>query len=820
MHKKILLCLDKNQITPFDYSQDPIAAMESMGGNSGNNIFQYALQRLLSCKDTDVTIDTSFLHVGELPDSYFQAINEKYDCLVFSPANILAEYAVNNGQLKRHIERIRKLKIPVYLIGLGAQSTKEYSFDFLESIKSLAKDFIKSVLDLNGRIGVRGAFSGEVLEQLGFSDYEVIGCPSLFCKNENLSIEKKIVSEHEFIPAINGGKVWRDPEFYKYFKKYPRSIFVCQDEFYRLLYKPNQLTWKEFQYLADEDNKWLNLYLSDRVKFYCDFPSWIDDIKRLGINFSFGSRIHGNVLPLLAGVPCFIDVIDSRIRELSEYFEIPHSLMEEEIQDPYSLYEKADYSCFNNNFNKKLLRFREFLRSCNLVINEEPLEPIESHPPTIADKQKEWIKFQSNIVNRNKLVFFQKPPAKKVAFVAHEFGFYRGHGGIASYLVNICKYLLEKTSLEVHVLTPFYDKECELLSHERFNLHDLSGKDHRNNISQQRELTFKICKEIFPEYIEFTDYTALGLHCVLAKREGREFTNTLLVTNNHTGTKEIFEWSTGLNIDKSFQDAQQSSREKTQIQCSDYCIAPSTFLGKYLKKNYNLNRDVLFFANPFFSHLERKEEIVKKLSLTMDIEKYKKSTNIVLITRFEGRKNQKALVDAFVDVIKEGVNADLFLVGNTTSIPTTQADYRLEVFKSIPEDVRERVHFYGFMSIPQQPPFVAVADLVVMPSTFENQPMAMIESVTRGLPIMASKYSGCADYTVNKDMLFDPFEKGDLAAKISKFCKLNAGERRSIAEEQLEYLTLIINPELSILPRFNLPHYQSGILNFKDLYHE
>ena len=37
--KRILICGDKNQFNPFDYSQKTNIALASMGLNSGNNVF-------------------------------------------------------------------------------------------------------------------------------------------------------------------------------------------------------------------------------------------------------------------------------------------------------------------------------------------------------------------------------------------------------------------------------------------------------------------------------------------------------------------------------------------------------------------------------------------------------------------------------------------------------------------------------------------------------------------------------------------------------------------------------------------------------------
>ena len=63
------------------------------------------------------------------------------------------------------------------------------------------------------------------------------------------------------------------------------------------------------------------------------------------MDFIFGTRIHGNIVSLLAGTPSMVFAHDSRTLELSRYFEIPHRLISDvhPDTDAADLYAEADF---------------------------------------------------------------------------------------------------------------------------------------------------------------------------------------------------------------------------------------------------------------------------------------------------------------------------------------------------------------------------------------------------------------------------------------------------------------------------------------------
>lgn len=811
MKKRILLYVNRDQKTEFNYSYPYAEAMRQMGGNSGNAVFQYALQSYLSAPDVDLTINTDLFRVKPHPQEYFDDINSKYDCVVFSPANILAEYAKGRGLVigKKVFET---LKIPVYAIGLGVQSSKEYSFDFLKIIQDEAREYINGILSTGGKIGVRGNFTAECLEKIGFAsnDFTVIGCPSLYIRGRDMQITQKKVDENDFRPALNGFRIWNDANSFKWFEKYSHSIFVDQEEFYKLLYFPEQLTWKEYQYLSDEKQKWITLYIQKRIQLYGTVPDWINDLKNRGINFSFGCRVHGNIVPILAGIPAYIDLFDSRVKELAEFFDIPGRFVEGETPDPYKIYLNTDYSKFNRAFATRFDNFKDFMNQCGLPFNavEVPQEKSEIREQ-IQNLNEKIILAKRDEVYIDESALIKKLNKKKITFVAHEFGLFKNHGGIASYLYQMTKYILEKyKNMQVSVLAGDVDNNCDLLNYDNFALYPIQMNDY----SIMEEKVLEILKQISPDYVEVSDYGALCLKSIIYKLEGgQELKQTKFFVNNHTATRECFEWSSLIDLDFAQPEMRRLAlREKAQMHLADACVVPSEFLGQYVEKNYQINK-VHVLRHPTNLKVKEKKALFDEINQKVNLDIYNDKFVISLISRFEGRKHQIDLIKAFVAICEENKEFEgiLVLAGNTSFDAYDGVDYMEKCFLNIPENLQDRVLLFDFAGSEIKKMIYAISDLAVMPSVYENFPVAVTEYIYNGIPVIVSRYNGISDVSKEYrfDMTFDPFKLNQLKDKILQFYNYSDVRRKEMANKQLQELVFLTNPKRSIFKKLDF-YYQ------------
>lgn len=364
MYKKILICGDKNQFIPFDYNQSVSDALSSIGLNSGNNVFGFALQKMLLSPNIETEMKT-ISWVMEHTDE----INEKYDAVVYSPANILGIHE-KEKRLPKWTKCLEKIKVPFTFVGVGAQGGLDYSLDFVDAFKKEGYNFIKAILNTGGNLGLRGYFTAEVVKKLGFSeqDFSVLGCPSLFMNGPDLKIEKKDI-HNQLIPIFNGNKFWFHSEYHHLFKDYPESIFICQDLFYPLLYDVS--SFKKNQAYSFQGNLFYEMFKDDRIRLYCDYLAWSKELKNSAFNFCCGARIHGNIVSLLNGIPSMVDAIDSRTRELAEFFEIPYMSIENPNIDLLNIYNNLSFSDFNKNFKNKFNNFKSFMNKAGLPCLED-----------------------------------------------------------------------------------------------------------------------------------------------------------------------------------------------------------------------------------------------------------------------------------------------------------------------------------------------------------------------------------------------------------------------------------------------------------------
>lgn len=359
---------------PFEVvSAEKTLVQNLIGGNAGNLIFSSATHRILETAGTTITADRFLIAPRDA-----ERINERYDAYVIPLANAFRpSYEPILIRLTRLIERLR---IPVVVLGVGAQANLAYDTRRLLRMEPSVRAFVTAVLDRGPSIGVRGELTHDYLRGLGFRDVEVIGCPSLFYHGADLRIDKRLpVLDRASRVAINVSPYVSamGPVVAHHMEHYPDLTYIPQD-----LDTLEMLLWGEVGADVDPaDPRPIHLahplFREDKVRFFIDPAPWLDFLATR--DFSFGTRIHGNIAALIAGTPAVVLAHDSRTLELARYFEIPHVPMPAvgTRLDAAELYAEADFGPFNRGHAARLATFTAYLDRHGLdhVLRSAPADP-------------------------------------------------------------------------------------------------------------------------------------------------------------------------------------------------------------------------------------------------------------------------------------------------------------------------------------------------------------------------------------------------------------------------------------------------------------
>ncbi|MFD7876862.1 polysaccharide pyruvyl transferase family protein [Streptomyces sp. NPDC059766] len=356
--KRILLRSGKS---PFDaLGIEEALHRDVIATNSGNLIFSDATHKILETPGAEVVSNGMKSDVGAA-----SRINEEYDVFVVPLANAFRPSF--ELSLQRLTRLINKLKIPVVVVGVGAQTGVTYDPARLKAMEPSVRAFCSAVLDHSASIGVRGEFTEKYLNDMGYRDVEVIGCPSMFMHGDRLPVEKRTaaltadsrVAVNGSHTAVRGGGLSKIID--RAHEQYPNLMYIGQN-----LTDAKQLHWRDVNSPAGRITEMPThpdhpMYREGKARVYVDPVTWIDDLR--SFDYSFGSRIHGNIAALLAGTPATVLAFDSRTLELCRYFEIPHRLLSEAPADldPARLYEEADFGPLTGNHRQRFDRFTAFL---------------------------------------------------------------------------------------------------------------------------------------------------------------------------------------------------------------------------------------------------------------------------------------------------------------------------------------------------------------------------------------------------------------------------------------------------------------------------
>lgn len=265
-------------------------------------------------------------------------------------------------------ELYSRFKVPIYVFGVCLNTLEvNYEVNFSERLNIAVKKFVSLILNSGGDLTLRGSFTQYYLEKLGFKNLFVSGCPSLFMRGENAVISTKRVDKDSFNPCFNANAAQNIPS--RFYEEYPKSKYVDQYYYLDFMYEPWKLTEARLRKIRPIVRK---LYLQSRLIGDKNYAMWIKKIQKEEVNFFYGRKLHGNIVGLQYNIPCFIVPIDTRVREVCDFYSIPNIFntdFNEEKDDLYELYKSLDFSEFNSKYKQSYKAFEDYLKKHGIPNN-------------------------------------------------------------------------------------------------------------------------------------------------------------------------------------------------------------------------------------------------------------------------------------------------------------------------------------------------------------------------------------------------------------------------------------------------------------------
>lgn len=400
-------------------------------------------------------------------------------------------------------------------------------------------------------------------------------------------------------------------------------------------------------------------------------------------------------------------------------------------------------------------------------------------------------------------------------------------GGIGSYTANVAR-LMAEAGHRVHVITEAFPGSEALELREGMTIHRLPFRDHRrpgiclhpdiaHRLDYRHLLKFRDPMRVFSlqvrdyletllerepiQLIEAPEYEAPLYDFLLARLMRPDFPKTPAVVHLHSASRDLAEHDLEDVYSRFLIHRRQN--EEMAIALADAVVSPSQFLK-------NLTEERMDFAE------DRIATIPLPLGEFENIEVQRKSVEgrILFVGRFQHLKGVDLLLDAGRRLMEELPQISIRMIGGDCH----QAISGQSWLESLPNSVRSdsRWEFIDHMSREDLVAEFSAAEIVCIPSRFENFPNVCIEAMACAAPVVAARVGGLAEMIEDGKSGWH-FEAGDadsLYQTLAKTLKLDASARRTIGEAARERVLHLCGNEKNI--RLRETYFQKVIEAFDE----
>jgi len=298
--------------------------LRATGNNCGNLLIGHAISRHLKPELTrgNITRDAAF-------------VNDNFDYILIGASNFLYS-RFDFGPYAAFLEAV---DLPCVIVGLGAQAP---AYADRVSVPEGTERMVRIISERSTSLGVRGYFTAATLVDMGIHNVRVIGCPSMYWNGAPTLTIAYGRSGDTLAVAVNGSaEVAPHAEDMDAARALEARLARLSIENGYPYILQNELALMELAGgVRDSSHKSIpalrkiygldDVSADDFVRFartnvrtYFDVEQWVAEMARFDL--VIGSRFHGCLAALLAGVPAYVFVHDTRTREMCELLRVPHA---------------------------------------------------------------------------------------------------------------------------------------------------------------------------------------------------------------------------------------------------------------------------------------------------------------------------------------------------------------------------------------------------------------------------------------------------------------------------------------------------------------
>ena len=333
-------------------------SMQRIVGNSGNTYITYGLIKWLYGKITKVnSIDYWCMTEQELNEKIEEINASSHVFLVLQDLIRPQEMELGIKYKKLH-QFLEKIKVPIIVPNIGANC----KIGDKDIHKRLSADMVRclhSIAEHTNYIGVRGAFTQEVLSKININNTIITGCPTYFENGRN-----RIIVKHEHITKDD------IVYYYPFSMSNIQGHSILQGDLENNIIKA---LIDDGQYITNECHNLdiINAYINKKYHFFTNIENWKAYLKNFKV--TAGMRMHGSIIAINSGLSPIVFIRDLRIKEMVEYFKLPYFYPKDVSKNILDLYEQCDYSEANRIYNQLYDNWVDFLHKNNcLAYYENP----------------------------------------------------------------------------------------------------------------------------------------------------------------------------------------------------------------------------------------------------------------------------------------------------------------------------------------------------------------------------------------------------------------------------------------------------------------